>query len=645
MISSVKGAEVTRARVMVVEDEGIVAAHIASQLKSAGYEVAAIAQSSEEALAKVQQMEPDLVLMDIRIKGPLDGIATTGILRDRYDIPVIFLTAHTDQETVDRAKTAGASNFLTKPVHAASLRISIEMAIHKHAADREIRQQRAWMATVLDTMGDAMIVTDRDGKVQFMNAPAAALTGWDRQIARDRYISEILPLEETASGRDAGEVLYPGSTPEAPRPIPAGLSTRKRSGKTFPIEGEFALSVDQDRVLGAVITFRDQTSRQALENERRQEHKMQAVGRLAAGIAHDFNNLLFVILGYAENMLTSSNLSESDKKSLNEIRKGGETAAAITQELLQFSRSTPLEKQDVDLNGLIRESEELCRRLGRPDMRWQFIYGHDIGKVRADQGQLKQVLMNLVTNARDAMPDGGRIAIETAKVDGPREGAPSNGRDAFVALSITDSGDGIRAETADRLFEPFFTTKETGKGTGLGLSIVHSIVTDLGGSIQVESEPGLGSTFTVYLPRTVAELAEEETESAEPATVLLVEDNPAVRSLLRKFLEPAGYVILEAADGSDAIRIGNEYEGPIDLLISDVMMPGANGFEVAQTLSRRRTMAAIFISGYAEESLKEMNGMPAGSRFLPKPFLKEDLLKYVGELLAQRGRTGRRRTA
>jgi PAS domain S-box-containing protein len=633
---------------MVVEDEGIVAAHIASQLSTAGYEVAGIAQSSEEVLALVAEKQPDLILMDIRIKGPLDGIATTGILRDRYDIPVIFLTAHTDRETVDRAKTAGALNFLTKPVQPGSLKIAIEMAIHKHAADREIRQQRAWLATVLDTMADAMIVIDREAKVQFMNAPAVSLTGWDIQIARNRPVGEILPLEETVSGRDAGDALLPGSNPQPPRSIPPGLSTRKRSGKKFPVDGEIALSLDREQVLGAVITFRDETARQAMETERRQEYKMQAVGRLAAGVAHDFNNLLFVILGYVENIQNSAHLDEREAKSLEEIRKAGETAAMITKQLLQFSRSTRVEKQDVDLNALIRDSENLCRRLGRPDIRWLFNYGHDLGFVYADPGQLKQVLLNLVTNARDAMPEGGTITIETANAHKRGAVSPSQGKDDFVALRVTDTGIGMKPETAERLFEPFFTTKELGQGTGLGLSIVHSIVTDSGGSIQVESAPGQGSTFTVCIPRAGADpgarLA-EESESPEAATVLLVEDNPAVRSLLCKFLEPTGYRILEAVDGGDAIRIGNEYEGPIDLLISDIMMPRANGFEVAQALSERRRIAAIFISGHAEAVLKQMKGIPAGARFLPKPFLREDLLKNVGELLKQRKRTGKMQTA
>ena len=497
-------------------------------------------------------------------------------------------------------------------------------------------------------MADAMIVIDRDAKVQFMNAPAVSLTGWDIQIAKNRPVGEILPLEETISGRDAGDALFPGSTPQPPRSIPPGLSTRKRSGKKVPIDGEIALSLDRDQVLGAVITFRDETSRQAMETERRQEHKMQAVGSLAAGVAHDFNNLLFVILGYAENILNSAHLGEREANSLEEIRKAGETAAAITKQLLQFSRSAPVQKQDVDLNALIRDSENLCRRLGRPEIRWQFNYGHDLGFVHADPGQLKQVLFNLAANARDAMPEGGIITIETANTRARGAGAPSQGREDFVALRITDTGVGMEPETAERLFEPFFTTKELGQGTGLGLSIVHSIVTDSGGSIQVASAPGQGSTFTVRIPRVGADPSArlaEESESPEVATVLLVEDNPAVRSLLCKFLEPTGYRILEAVDGGDAIRIGNEYEGPIDLLISDIMMPKANGFEVAQALSERRRIAAIFISGHAEGVLKQMKGIPAGARFLPKPFLREDLLKNVGELLKQRKRTGKMQTA
>jgi two-component system cell cycle sensor histidine kinase/response regulator CckA len=626
--------------ILIVEDEGIIAGHIASLLLKTGYEVAGIVESSEEALAKIPELNPALVLMDIRIKGSMDGIETTAKLRESLDVPVVYLTAHTDQQTIDRAKITGAFGFLTKPIHHTSLATTIEMAIHKHAADSAVRNQRAWISTVLGTMADAMAVIDRDGKVQFLNAPAEELTGWANEEARDRDIATILPLRQLASGLPANQVLYPPSSPQPPGNLPPGLIASRRSGRRFPIEGEIAPSVDNGRVVGAVLTFRDATARQARESEIRQQHKMQAVGRLAAGVAHDFNNLLFVILGYTDEMLHTAALGDPDLRALLEIRKAGESASNITQRLLKFSHREPLEKQDVNLNDVIRDMEELFWRLGGSSIQWKFRLDQGLGMVRADAGQLKQVLMNMVGNARDAMPGGGDVTIETANVDKPGAVSP-NQREGFVALSVTDTGTGMSAETAEHLFEPFFTTKEPGRGTGLGLSIIHTIISDLGGTIHVDSEPGKGATFTVYLPRAgaAAEMPPGEDSSTEvlgPATVLLVEDQESVRRLLRDCLVNAGCNVLEAGNGEEAIRIAGDHDGTIDLLITDVMMPRASGFAVARALAESREgMKVMFISGYAEELESGMESLPAGARFLPKPFGKVDLLKNVSDLLSQ----------
>jgi hypothetical protein len=546
------------ARILIVEDEGIIAGHIAARLLKTGYSVAGIAESSEEALATVREVSPDLILMDIRIKGSMDGIQTAAKLRETSDIPIIYLTAHTDQSTVDRAKMTEAFGFLTKPVHPTSLATSIEMAIHKHRADRAARAQRAWMETVLGAMADAMVLVDADRKIQYMNGPAETLTGWKIDESRDRELAMILPLRELATELEANRFLVPPDAPQPPSQIPRGIVASKRSGQWFPVEGEVAPSVSAGKVLGAVITFRDATARRTEENEVRHQYKMQAVGCLAAGIAHDFNNLLLTILGYTDELMGRSLSSRSaqaeesvvrvgersaqaeesvvrvgersaqaeesvvrvgersaqaersvvrgleredaDTHALEEIRKAGNQAASLTQQLLKFSRREPVLKMDISLNNVIRDTEELVRRLGGPSVRWQFLLDDNLNDIRADQGQLKQVVMNLAANARDAMPGGGRVTIETTNVDAPQGLSPAIIWKAFVALSVADTGEGMSPEMAEHLFEPFFTTKQPGSGTGLGLSIVHSIVTDLGGTIHVDSEKGRGTTFTVYLP-------------------------------------------------------------------------------------------------------------------------------------------------
>lgn len=632
----------TPVKILIVEDEGLVADNLADLLSSDGYRVVGIAESSEGALELVPQLMPDLILMDVRIKGSMDGIATTAKLREHFDIPVVYLTAHTDHQTVDRAKTTGAFGYLTKPVYPMNLSITIEMAIHKHRADRAMRNQRSWMATVLSTMADAMAVIDSDRKVQFLNGPAEALTGWTNEQCRDVDIATVLRLRDAVTDADVDELLTPPYKPQPPSELPRDLVASKRNGRTFPIEGALAPSVDEGRVVGAVVTFRDATSRKARDNEIRHMDKMHAVGRLAAGIAHDFNNLLFVILGYSDELI-SAGPDDHGLHALREIQKAGRSAASLTQQLLKFSRKQSVEQQDVDLNAVIRDTEELFRRVGGPSVTWRFKLDRDLGVMQADPGQLKQVLMNLVSNARDAMGGSGRITIETSNVDVPRLDAAEAEAEQFIALSVTDTGAGMSAETAEHLFEPFFTTKQPGGGTGLGLSIVHTIVTDHGGTINVDSTPGNGATFTMYFPRIAAAAVRPALPAAttsgvsDAVTVLLVEDQDNVRGLLREYLLGAGYTVVEASDGEEAVRIANDYSGQIDVVVTDVMMPGLNGFEVARNLSiGRPEIKIIFISGYAQELVDSVANLPQGARFLPKPFGKTELLQKVSSLLLGR---------
>jgi hypothetical protein len=631
------------ARILIVEDEGIIASHIASRLARTGYAVAGVAESSEEALARVDEVKPDLVLMDIRIKGAMDGIETTAKLRQTHDIPVIYLTAHTDQQTIDRAKVTGAFGFLTKPIHHTSLATAIEMAIHKHGADRAAREQRAWLSTILGAMADAMIVVNREGKVQFLNQPAETLTGFRNSEAQHTNIAQLLSIEDAVSGADRSEVLAILPQARTTVQIPRGLRAIDRSGKAFPIEGEIAPSVDGGIVVGAVVTFRDATVRQAEETEIRHQQKMQAVGRLAAGIAHDFNNLLFLILGYTDELMRDSKLKSDAIHSLEEIRKAGENATHITQQLLKFSRKEPVHKRNLTLNDVIADTEELLRRTAGASVAWEFQLDPNAGLINGDADQLKQILMNLVTNARDAMPDGGRIRLETANIHSPRVTTGGGVRDKFVVLKVGDTGSGMTQKTAENLFEPFFTTKEPGSGTGLGLSIVQSVVTDHGGAIHVDSEPGNGATFTIYFPRADADEAAADaagilapTEPAYRPTILLVEDQENVRELIHSYLAELDCEILQAENGEDAIRLASEYNGPIDLLITDTVMPKAGGFEVARWInSTRGRTKTIFISGYAQELIEPSADLPEDSRFLPKPFMRRDLLKNITDVLSE----------
>jgi two-component system cell cycle sensor histidine kinase/response regulator CckA len=296
--------------------------------------------------------------------------------------------------------------------------------------------------------------------------------------------------------------------------------------------------------------------------------------------------------------------------------------------------------RNINLNEVIEETEELFRRLGGTSLTWQFKLDRNLGEVRADAGQLKQVLMNLVVNARDAMATGGKITIETANVEKPRPDAPSRERDQFVSVSVRDTGTGMSVETVEHLFEPFFTTKEPGRGTGLGLSIVHNIVRDLGGTIHVDSEKGRGSTFTVHLPRAASLAAVPPIEEAtrawpdDPPSVLIVENREKLRRIIGEHLTGSGYRIMEAADGEAALRLVSEHASNISLLVIGATVPPAGGFELAREIAATQDgVQAIFVSGYVQELADELEGAPAGASFLPRPFNVHELLSNVKALL------------
>jgi PAS domain S-box-containing protein len=388
----------------------------------------------------------------------------------------------------------------------------------------------------------------------------------------------------------------------------------------------------------------DVTERRALEQQLRQSQKMEAVGRLAGGIAHDFNNLLMVISGYSEFLLDRLGPDPALRSPAQEIASAAGRATSLTRQLLAFSRKQMLAPKILDLNGVVTENLKMLTRVIGEDIDLVMVPAEGLGAVRADAGQIEQVIMNLAVNARDAMPAGGKLTIETSNVSLDEEYArfhaplrPGN----YVMLAISDTGAGMDSETQSHIFEPFFTTKGP-KGTGLGLSTVYGIVKQSGGYIWVYSEAGKGTTFKIYLPR-VAEPAESPAQVAVPAesaaepgteTILLVEDEANLRYLARQFLEKQGYRVIEAADGAVAMQIVVAHEGTIHLLLTDVIMPGMNGRELAQRISEiRPNVKILYMSGYTENVIGRNGTLDAGVRLLQKPFSLHNLKNKVREVL------------
>jgi len=386
----------------------------------------------------------------------------------------------------------------------------------------------------------------------------------------------------------------------------------------------------------------DITERRQLEEQFRQAQKMEAVGRLAGGVAHDFNNLLMVINGYTEVLLDQLDASSDIHSKVQSIQQAADRAATLTRQLLAFSRKQVLELKVIDVNAVIGDMERLLRPLIGENIELVTRLSSDAGRTRADAGQLEQVIMNLVVNAKDSMPEGGRITIRSMNV-AVRQNIGEHrfiqpGR--YAVIAVADTGHGMDRETQSRVFEPFFTTKEKGKGTGLGLSTVYGIVKQSNGYVFAESQIGSGTTFYVYLPRveeSIAELgpaAPPDPEKGGCETVLLVEDEESVRELVRVTLTSRGYKVLEAEHGEAGLRIAEETKGTIDILVTDVVMPGIGGRELAKKiLAKRPTTKVLYLSGYTEDAIVTQGGLTAGTAFLQKPFTLQNLAKKVREVL------------
>ena len=399
-------------------------------------------------------------------------------------------------------------------------------------------------------------------------------------------------------------------------------------------------SGDAVRLIG---TTHDITERKKLEEQLVQAQKMEAVGRLAGGVAHDFNNLLTIILGRGQLAIEKLGPDDPNRESLDEIMKAGDRAAGLTRQLLAFSRRQVLQPRVLDLNAVVTDLSKLLRRLIGEDIQLSTTLARGLGQIKADPGQTEQVIMNLAVNARDAMPRGGQLTIETANVELDENWArsrPYASPGSYVMISVSDTGIGIDDEVKPHIFEPFFTTKEKGKGTGLGLATVYGIVKQTGGNISVYSEPGKGATFKIYFPRidkrhaADAQILENQIARGGHETILLVEDEASVRKYAKDILQSKGYLVLEAANGQMALDVSRNHQGTIQMMLTDVVMPGMSGRELADRLSPLRPdMKIIFMSGYTDDAIVRHGILGSGVSFIQKPFSPAVMARKIREVL------------
>ncbi len=517
----------------------------------------------------------------------------------------------------------------------------VSLAIENAHLFEQTRTSEKRYRTLFEESKDAIVIMTPKGKILDANPAAVELLTY---ISRDELLQVDIIQHLSVSPKQLEQFRQTLTRQGFVKDFEFVI--RRKDGRKLTILGSATAVYDEN---GDIVAYqaiaRDITERKQLEAQLHQSQKMEAIGRLAGGVAHDFNNMLTVITGYA-NLLLSSQSDEHNQQSkdIQQITRAAEQAANLTRQLLAFSHQQALQPRIMDLNEVITNMEKMLRRLIGEDIDLTSVLASDLGQVKADPSQIEQVIMNLAVNARDAMPQGGKLTLETANVELDHNYAPRHldvTPGSYVMVAVSDTGHGMDEETQSHIFEPFFSTKEHGKGTGLGLATVHGVIRQSGGHISVYSEPGQGTVFKIYLPR--VEEAAASTKQDRPSTeslvgsetILLVEDNEMVRQLAHQVLDKNGYKVLVAHHGPAALQLCRTHEGPIHLLVTDVVMPGGmNGYEVAELLtSFYPAMKVLCMSGYTDEAIVRPGILKRETAFLQKPFTPTTLAQKVREVL------------
>jgi PAS domain S-box-containing protein len=644
----------TRLRILMLEDDPADAELVLRALKQSDLDAeidqAATRRQFTELLAGRAY---DLVLADYRLPDWTGMDALRELRRLQFDVPLIIVTGDLGDELAVDCVKAGAADYVLKGGNLARLPVAAKRAVEdKRARDRSRRAQqlveRAQLARdesaeryrkLTDATFDAVIVS-QDGLLREANAGYSEMFGYDIEELIGRPVTDLVAEESRAEVERRNGQNVDGTYQLVGRRKDGRKLFLEATGRTHEIGGRPA----------RITALRDMTEKRTLEDQFRQAQKMEAVGRLAGGVAHDFNNLLTVIMSYTD--MLSEGFSPQDPRTddLDQIRKAAITASSLTRQLLAFSRQQVIEPRLVNLNDIVSTSEKLLNRLIGEDVALVTTLTSDHLAVMIDPGQLEQVIMNLAVNSRDSMPTGGKLTLETSveKMDAEyaRDHWPATPGD-FAMLAVSDTGSGMDEATRARIFEPFFTTKEIGKGTGLGLATVYGIVKQSNGFIWVYSEPDQGTTFKIYLPlvdRPAAHYGGQCEVTPLPTgteTILLAEDAAAVRVAARQILERAGYTVLEAPTGKDALMIASKRQAPIHLLLTDVVMPEIGGRELAEQFAEFRPASKVlYMSGYTDDAVVRHGLLRSGIAYLQKPFSPDTLARKVREVLDAHAPTG-----
>jgi len=595
-------------------------------------------------VAALDGFAPHVILCDHNIPGFSGWEALELAQRARPDVPFILVTGSLDEETAVRYLKGGAADYILKD-RLVRLGPALLEALERARQRDALRRQERLLRQIIDANPSLIFVKDWDGRFVLVNQATAEVYGTTVTSLVGKTDADFNPnVEEVAHFlRDDRDVMSSGR----PKIIAEEPVTNPETGETRWFQTiKMPLRTPEEGTATLLGVATEITERKRLEEQLLQSQKMEAVGQLAGGVAHDFNNILTAIVGYTDLLAAEVEDNERQLEDLEEIRKAARRAAALTRQLLAFSRKQVLEPRIIDVNGVVMNLDKMLRSLISENIELKTDLADDLAAARADPNQIEQVIMNLAINARDAMPDGGTVTIETRNAtldDAYAAQHVSVIPGEYVMLAVSDTGCGMDERTKSRIFEPFFTTKPAGRGTGLGLSTVYGIVKQTGGNIWLYSEPGKGTTFKIFLPAIAAlpedigKVAPAEAVRRGAGTVLVVEDDEQLRRLTHRALDAQGYTVLVADRGGTALDIARRHKGDIDLLLTDVIMPDTNGRKLAETIrAARPSLRVLYMSGYPDGAIASHGMLEPGVAYLAKPFTTEAITRKVREVLEAR---------
>jgi len=633
---------VNKPRILIVEDEAIVANDIQMRLKKLGYIPCAIASSGEEAIQKAAKMQPNLVLMDIVLKGQMNGIEAAQEIRERFGIPVVYLTAYADEKTLTRAKVTEPLGYILKPFGEGELHSSIEIALYKHEVEKKLKESEERYRELVQNANSIILRRDPKGRITFFNEFAQKFFGYtEDEILGKNVVGTIVPETET-TGRNLVAMIQDIVLHPERYSANENENMRRNGERVWVAWTNKAIRDKDGNIVEMLCIGNNITEQRRLQAQLIHSQKMEAIGTLAGGIAHDFNNILSLIIGYTE--LARDEVPEGSQlwEDLREVYQAGKRARDLVKHILTFSRQSEQEQKPIHIQPIVEEALKLLR----PSLPTTIEIRKHLtatGMVLSDPTQIEQVIMNLCTNAYHAMRDrGGVLEVSLADVELDSDFTARHldtHIGPYIRFTVSDTGHGIEKKDIDRIFEPYYTTKEKTGGTGMGLSVVHGMVKSYSGAITVYSEPGKGTTFNVFLPRCEdAEVREEPKEVALPPggreRILFVDDEPALVDMDRRMLERLGYDVVTSTSGTEALEVFRKQPENFDLVITDMTMPKMTGDKLAtELLSIRPGIPIILCTGFSERITGEKAKEMGIRKFVMKPLVKSELAEAVREVL------------